>query len=36
MSRLEPSPKTPSASDAIVSELMMLHQVNNLGRQEEV
>jgi len=31
MSRPEPSPKSPSASDAIVSELMMPHQVNNLG-----
>jgi acyl-CoA hydrolase len=31
MSRPEPSSKSPSASDAIVSELMMPHQVNNLG-----
>ena len=31
MSRSEPSPTSPSASDAIVSELMMPHQVNNLG-----
>ncbi len=31
MSRPDPASKSPSASDAIVSELMMPHQVNNLG-----
>lgn len=31
MSQVPPTPKPPSASDAIVSELMMPHQVNNLG-----
>jgi acyl-CoA hydrolase len=27
----EPAPKKPSASESVVSELMMPHQVNNLG-----
>jgi len=31
MDRTEPTRKTPTASDAIVSELMMPQQVNNLG-----
>ena len=31
MSQPDPKPSTPAASDAIVSELMMPHHVNNLG-----
>lgn len=31
MNETRPSPKPPTASDAVMSELMMPHQVNNLG-----
>ena len=31
MSNSDMSPRPPSASESIVSELMMPHQVNNLG-----
>ena len=31
MSELDPTPKSPSESESVVSEMMMPHQVNNLG-----